>query len=91
MLMRRLQDMVGELILAKVPFIHSENWQTFKLHGVELGGLWVESQELTNWFLDQMKIPTTPRTIIIFLPYAQIQAVFGSVDSMALSEKAFDL
>jgi hypothetical protein len=85
--MPHLHDMIGETITALIPVLDGKIMQQVILHGVEQGGIWVESQNLTNDFLSQVGASTAPKTMIIFFPYHQISYVFGSVDSS--SEKSF--
>ncbi len=86
--MPSLNELVGKTITALVPIIHTEILQKLTLHGVEAGGLWVESQTLTNLFLERVRMSASPKTAIFFLPYQQIVFVLGSIDVPALSEKA---
>jgi hypothetical protein len=92
--MPRLQHLVGQTILAKVPFLQPDEWQQFMLHDVEISGIWVESQHFTDWLLGQGNVPAFPKTFLVFLPFAQIQAIVAGsehLDQTALSEKAFGL
>jgi hypothetical protein len=89
MKMPELQNLIGQTILALVPSIHGTDLQKLKLHGVENGGLWIESQELTNVFLSRVGAQTAPKTMVFFLPYHQISFVLGSLDVPSLSEKAY--
>ncbi len=84
-----LKSLVGETILAMVPMLDRVEFQELKLHGVEDGGLWVESQKLTNQFLQKIGSPAAPRTAVLFLPFHEIRLVLSSVDVPALGEKAF--
>jgi hypothetical protein len=92
--MPRLQHLVGKTVFAKVPFIHPQDWQQFTIHDVEISGIWVESQRFTDWLLGQGNAPAFPKTFLVFLPFAQIQAIVAGseyLDQTALSEKAFGL
>jgi hypothetical protein len=86
--MPSLKDFVGKTIFALIPFIHGEIVQVLKLHGVEPGGIWVESQTLTDLLLARVGRTAAPKTAIFFLPYQQIVFVLGSLDVPSLSEKA---
>jgi hypothetical protein len=63
--------------------------QKLILHGVESGGLWVESQTLTNAFLARVGLASAPKTAVFFLPFHQISFVLDSLNVPSLSEKAF--
>jgi hypothetical protein len=86
--MPSLNELVGKTIVALVPFIHREIIQVLTLHGVEPGGIWVESQTLTDLFLAKLGRSAAPKTAIFFLPFQQIVFVLGSIDVPSLSEKA---
>jgi hypothetical protein len=81
--------MVGQLILVRITFLNPTEYQTAKLHGIEMGGLWLECQSLTDWFLSHREQATAPITVVAFVPYAQILCVLSSIGSISLSEKAF--
>jgi hypothetical protein len=59
--------------------------------GIEAGGIWVESKELTQKTMENLKIQAVERTPVIFLPYHQIYVVIAHADSVALSESAFGI
>ena len=46
--MRTLQNMIGEVIIARIPLLDSDGMTLVKLHGIEAHGIWVESQDFTN-------------------------------------------
>jgi hypothetical protein len=60
-----------------------------KLLGVEVGGIWVESQEITNQMLQFIGQATAEQTPIVFLPYHAIASILVSIEGVALDEKAF--
>lgn len=86
-----LNDLIDGIILARIPFLHPENWQTFKLLAVEVGGIWVEGQSLTDWYLSQGKVATASEIPVAFLPYSQIQCILSAKGGVSLSEKSFGL
>ncbi len=83
-----LTEMIGETIIAKIPAFDPQP-QRFKLHGVEAGEIGVKSQKFTDKMLKQIGVQSSPRTLVLFLPYHQIAFAIGSADSPALSEEAF--
>jgi len=92
--MRRLQRLIGQTIFLRVPSVHPENWLQCTLHEVEIAGIWVDCQDFTNWILGQGNVPAFPKTFLVFLPFAQIQAIVAGsehLDQTALSEPAFGL
>ncbi|HEY1464154.1 MAG TPA: hypothetical protein VGF44_12120 [Terriglobales bacterium] len=49
--MKYLKDRIGEEIRAFTPIIDKQIFQVLVLHGVEEGGIWVESETLTQLML----------------------------------------
>jgi len=86
-----LKGMIGEKIRALVPFLGENEVMTFKLHNLEQAGIWVESQALTDKMLSIVGAASAPRTLVVFLPWSQIQLIFGYVDEVSLSQKALGL
>jgi hypothetical protein len=87
--MPELQKMIGQTIVASVPAIDRVKLQKLILHGVESGGLWVESQTMTNALLARVGLAAAPKTAIFFLPFHQISFLIESLNVPSLSEKAF--
>lgn len=80
------------IYIVKLP--QQEAWRTCTVHDVEISGIWVDSQHFTDWLLGQGNVPTFPKTFLVFLPFAQIQAIVAGsehLDQTALSEKPFGL
>lgn len=82
-------DLVGGDVIALVPRFDPVKYQRFKLVGVESGGLWVESQEITNNLLRHLGVPAAPKTLVFFLPYHEIAFAISSTEAPSLDEKAF--
>lgn len=90
-LMPKLADYVGQTIIIRSIVIKEEAPAVVKLISLDEDGIWVESQDATEHYLAQFKLPSSPKTPVWFLPLAQIAWILGSEDYPALSEKAFDL
>lgn len=84
-----LKSMVGKEIAALVPLLHKTVFQRLKLHGVEQGGIWIESQKFTDEMLAGFGISSAPKTLIFFLPWTQVVTIWGSLDVPSLSETGF--
>lgn len=84
-----LSDHIGQEILALVPLIEPDHYQMVKLHGVEAGGIWIESQELINKVFSAVNEAASERTPLFFLPYHQIAFAIAPIDGLALNERAF--
>lgn len=89
--MRDLQSLVGSEISVLIPSLDPKIFQRVRLHGVELSGIWIESQTFTEFILTQLHTATAPKTLILFLPWHQVSVILGSADGPSLSEKAFGL
>jgi len=83
-----LRKLVGENIFAKIPAFKEGKLVTLKLLSVDLGGIWVESQEFMEDLLSGKQQTMTASTLVFFLPYAQILAIYTIVDSPWISKKA---
>lgn len=87
-----LKEMIGHEIHLVIELIQpAPQLMAMKLHNVEEGGIWVESQALTEIVLGIFQVPTAPKTLVIFLPWSQIRMIFGYRDAPSLSEKALGL
>jgi hypothetical protein len=72
--MVRFEDLIGKKI--SLALVNSEvAAYTVTLHGVEHGGIWVESKELDKLIGHQKSKSTGPRPAtrpVVFYPYSQI-------------------
>ena len=73
--MVRLEDLIGKKVLfvPKVPFREGEKSgtsYTVTLHGVEMGGVWIQSKALTRLVGDLAPKQKSP---VFFVPYGEIQ------------------
>ena len=82
-----LPGLVGQVVGMKIPLWNTETTVRVKVHAVESSGLWIENQELTNSLLSEHERKSAPTTIILFLPYQQIQYVVASVAVPSLLEE----
>lgn len=85
----KLQSLVGSTVRMLIPRLHAVKHQDVKLLGVEVGGLWIENQGITNAILQAAGVATGPRTPIFFLPWHEIATIFHYLPQQALDEKAF--
>lgn len=81
--------MVGEVIIARIPLLAPESLVVVKLHGIEVFGIWIESQEFTNQLMQKFRMSTSRTTPLVFVPFAKIDFILASLDSISLSEPAF--
>ena len=87
----QLSDYIGQEVVFLIPDIDPEALQKVIIHGVETGGVWLESQTLTNMLLQQFKAPSSQRTLIWFYPYDKIRFGFVGLEKPGLNEKAFGI
>jgi hypothetical protein len=85
----KLADLVDQTVLALIPRIHQTQYQRVKLLDVEQGGIWIESQAITNALLQAGGVATAPNTLVIFLPYHEVSAILTAIPVPSLDEKAF--
>lgn len=84
--MPSLSEMVGQTIAVHIPFIDRVKVQEVKLHAIENGGIWIESQNLTDVMLSNIGASAAPKTLIYFVPFHQITFVWHALDVPSLSE-----
>jgi len=85
-----LQALIGQEILTLIPLINPKIFQRVKLLAVEVGGIWIESEKLTQLILQGTKLPVA-KTPAFFFPFSQITFVMVPIDQIALSESALGL
>jgi len=86
--MKTLSERIGETVLLIIPIFHEVELQQVKLHAVEAGGIWIESESATQKLLGALKRPAG-KTPVYFVPYSQIKFGLDFLDELSLSEKAF--
>jgi hypothetical protein len=64
--MARLKKMIGGTIYAVVPFLGGDKIHHLKLRDVEFGGIWVESEDATDNFLEKLGIQISANTPLFF-------------------------
>lgn len=84
-----LEALVGQDIGIVVSRLHQGEDALFMahLHAVEVGGLWIESQHLTEIVLKALEEKVFERTPVFFFPFQMIDCVFSLLDVPAISEK----
>jgi hypothetical protein len=84
----QLADYVDQEISMLIPFIDPVKLQRVKIRGVEAGGIWLESQTLTNITLKSIGVATAPKSLAFFFPYHAVRFGFVGVEGVALNESA---
>jgi hypothetical protein len=86
-----LQSFVGKTVAAVIPLMHKTKFQEITIRGVEHGGIWIESQALTNAMIKAAGLQDPSKTPVFFLPFSQIVLLMTSVEGMSVSEGAFGI
>lgn len=89
--MQPLKSMVGEIIVARIPVLNPEEMALVKLHRVEANGIWIESQDFTDAMMKKCHMASSVTTLVLFVPFQNIQFIVGSLRSLSLSETALGL
>lgn len=85
-----LKEYLNKPIRLLITFSEQRYPMTVILRGVENGGIWVESQELTEGMLELVRLKAAPKTPVLFLPYSSIACAIASIETPALSDKALE-
>jgi hypothetical protein len=84
-----LRDLIGTeiFILAEWFSKNAEDFGPAILHGVEPGGIWIETKNINQNVLDRFKTTMLATTPVVFLPYHKIEAIVSEVAKTLLSDK----
>jgi hypothetical protein len=82
-----LSLLIGERIFIKMPLFKGNAVITVLLIGVETGGIWVESNDFMEAMFEGTEHKMSPRSMQIFVPYAQILAIYYPGGGPWISEK----
>lgn len=88
--MPQLKTMIGEQIMLRSPVLSDDFFTTAKLVEVDEAGIWIEYPPFLERMLNFAKASQSPKTILIFLPYAQVSFVLSSENYPYLSEKLIE-
>jgi hypothetical protein len=89
--MKTLKELEGSTIALLSPFLDPKIYQEVMLRKVEDGGIWVDSQKLTEHALTICNVVSSPKTLVFFLPWHQVMTIMSSADEVALSERGLGL
>jgi hypothetical protein len=76
----QFSELIGTEIHVLIPQFHPLQYQKLKLVGIETGGLWLQSNLLTNVVLEHFEIQTASPTLTFFLPYHEIAFALAATD-----------
>ena len=80
----------GSSVWAMIPGV-SKQLLELKLEGVEQGGIWIQSQKLTDDLLRAMVRPSLEGTLVVFVPYSAIQYAVVLGEGVSLSAEKLGL
>jgi hypothetical protein len=86
----KFDDLVGKTVPIKIPMIHETKFQEVIIRGVDYGGIWIESESMTQDMLNGSGASAL-KTPVFFIPYHAIKFAYYGSEKLALSEKAFGL
>jgi hypothetical protein len=73
---------LNKTVLVSIPALFSDGeCRAYKLLGVELNGLWLQSDELTDRLLPQDRKDLASRAPMVFVPFAQIAGVLVAMSA----------
>jgi hypothetical protein len=84
----KFEELIGKKVFALIPIVNAKTFQQITIHGVEVGGLWVESQQHTKLWLENFDLPAI-QTPLFFVPYHEIRFVVHRLEKLELSEEKF--
>jgi hypothetical protein len=92
----RLHDLLGQTLIAVIPALEDFNTKKnkmliVKLISVDAGGIWIESQQYTEWVLKLAERTESENSPILFVPFSSITYLVKLYDVPALSEKSLGL
>ena len=85
-----LKALEGGMIHAIIPFFNEEHDKdapaTYRLRAVESSGLWLESQRLTEFFLEGAERTSSDKTPVVFVPFSEVRALLETLPIPSFSE-----
>jgi hypothetical protein len=92
----RLHDLLGQTLIAVIPALDSFGGRKnklliIKLISVDAGGIWIESQQYTEWVLKIAELTDSENSPILFVPFSSITYLAKMRDVPALSEESLGL
>jgi hypothetical protein len=71
-----LSQYLGKSILVSIPALFEDGvCRAYTLIGIEFHGLWLQSEELTERLLHEVKHPYSDAEPVVFVAYAQIAGI----------------
>jgi hypothetical protein len=71
-----LSDLVGQKLYIKIPVWKQDKPIYVTLVGVDAGGIWIESNDFMEEFLEGTPHKMTEKSMQVFVPYSQVLAIY---------------
>lgn len=84
-----LQTLIGKQVSALIPVLHPSTLTEITIHAIEVGGIWIEHNPMTQKILRDTNQAASEKTVVLFVPYSGIGYLVGWIEKTALSESAF--
>lgn len=84
----KLEELIGKEIIGMIPMFHEKIFQKITVHGVEVGGLWIECPNYSKILVAKLNQPAI-KTPLFFVPYHEIRMLLHSLEKLELSEEKF--
>ena len=85
----KLAELLNKSVLVCIPLLHDDRQpRPYTLTGIELSGLWLESEEFASALTPSGKEQTTPRALAVFVSFAQIAYVLEATDIVTPMQNA---
>jgi len=81
----KLENYVGQEI--HIVFHGEGKPHELKLWGVDIGGIWIESQDFTEASLAAAQVSMSDKTVLAFVPYHRIEMILATIDLPSFSER----
>jgi hypothetical protein len=89
--MSRLKELIGKRIVIRSDSLLTEKATMAVLVDIDDGGIWLEYQPFIETILAAAQQSVSPKTPVIFVPYAHIFWIIDVANYPALSEKSLGL
>ncbi|MCU1284047.1 MAG: hypothetical protein JWO13_397 [Acidobacteriales bacterium] len=77
--------------MARIPSLNQRESILVKLLQVEPAGVWIESQDFTDKMMEQLGTSSSRTTLILFVPFHNVDYIVSSIDTVSLSETSYGL
>ena len=88
-IMKSLKEMEGSIIKAILPGLDKTKLQLVRLHRVEDGGIWIESEEMTSLMFQAVNLSASSQTPIFFVPWHGVTLILSETEGVSLSASSF--